>query len=168
MVQASAKPDGQRQKLGRMEEWAQYPLHNWTGIEHWMAAVSDQYTVERYPIEPFGESWGRMDQSMTSQNSSKARNPADGEASESSAYTGQRPGDDHIRSSHDIHIRPRRMNLSGASQDAVIMGSDDVATGASAEPTGISGMGASHGDQTRGTEYSMADELSKSKSSIYF
>ncbi|KAJ6093400.1 hypothetical protein N7486_008689 [Penicillium sp. IBT 16267x] len=168
VVQASAKGDGQRQKSGRMEEWAQYPLQNWTGIEHWMAAVSDQYTVKRYPIEPFGGSWGQMDQFIASQNSNKARSPEDGEAHGSSAYTGQLPGDDHIRNSHDIHIRPRRMNLSGASQDVVTVGSDDVAslaTGGGAENTG---MAASHGDQTRGTEQSRADELSKSKSSIYF
>ncbi|KAJ5540207.1 hypothetical protein N7513_008539 [Penicillium frequentans] len=167
VVQASAKADGQRQKSGRMEEWAQYPLQDWTGIAHWMTAVSNQYTVEEYPIEPFGESGGQMDHIMTSQNSSKARSPADGEIFGSLAYTGQLPGDDHTRLSHDIHIRPLRMNLSGNSQDAVTVGSGDVATGASAESAGISGMGAIHDDQTR-TEQSRADELSKSKSSIYF
>lgn len=167
MIQASAKADGQRQKSGRMEEWAQYPLQNWTDVEHWMTAVSDQYTVERYPIEPFGESWGQMDQFMTSQNSSKARDPSDGGALGSSASTGQLPGDDHIRGSHDIHISPRRMNLSESLRDAVTVGSDNVATGANAEPTGMSGMGASH-DHARGTDQSRADELLKSKSSIYF
>lgn len=168
VVQASAKADGQRQKSGRMEEWAQYPLQDWTGIAHWMTALSNQYTIERYPIEPFGESGGQMDQSMTSQNSSNARSPADGEFFGSSAYTGQLPGDNHTRLSHDIHVRPRRMNLSGSSQDAVTPRSGDVATGAGAESGGISGMGAIHDDQTREAEQSRADELSKSQSSIYF
>jgi hypothetical protein len=56
------------------------------------------------------------------------------------------------------------MNSSRASQDAVTVGSDNVAMGGSGEPAGI---GARYDDQ-RETEQSRADELSKSKPSIYF
>lgn len=126
IVQASAKADVQKPKSGSMEEWAQYPLQDWTGIENWMSGVSDQFTITSHPIEPFGESWGRMDQFMTFQNNSKARSPANGESQGASAYNGQPPG-------------------------------------GSAEHTDLG----AHGHQA-GKEQSAAEELSKSKSSIYF
>ncbi|KAJ5924387.1 hypothetical protein N7466_008574 [Penicillium verhagenii] len=156
LVEASAKAEGQRQKSGRMEEWAQYPLQDWTGIEHWMAAVSDQFTVERQPIDPIGEPHGQMDQFVASRNSSIARSAADTE----SAYTGQLPGD------NDIHIRPERMNLPGASQHTSMVGSDGVAASGSVGHTGM--VGANRGDQAKVTERSRAAELSTSKSDIYF
>ncbi|KAJ5925577.1 hypothetical protein N7454_008216 [Penicillium verhagenii] len=162
VVQASAKAEGQRQKSGRMEEWAQYPLQDWTCIEHWMAAVSDQFSVEIQPIDPIGEPHEQMDQFVASRNSSITRSAVDTE----SAYTGQLPGDDDIQSSRDIHIRPQRMNLPGVSQHTDMVGSDGVAASGSAGHTGM--VGANHGDQARVTERSRAAELSTSKSDIYF
>ncbi|KAJ5648573.1 hypothetical protein N7490_004945 [Penicillium lividum] len=160
VVQASAKTDGQRQKSGRMEEWAQYPLQDWTGMERWMTGVSDQFMTERYPIEAFGEPWGRTDPPTTSQNSNQAQSPADGETQGASpGYAGQPPGDDHFQSSHDIHFCPGRMSFSACSQDAVV--GSDVATGDEHTDVGAS-------NDQRATGHSRAEELSKSKSSIYF
>ncbi|OKO97664.1 hypothetical protein PENSUB_9955 [Penicillium subrubescens] len=47
MVHASAKPGSvNKQKAARMDEWNQLPLRGWSDMDHWLAGMSHQFTVE--------------------------------------------------------------------------------------------------------------------------
>lgn len=51
-----SKPEVPKQKAARMEEWSQLPIREWSDLEHWMTAMSDQFaqraTSESYAPIP--------------------------------------------------------------------------------------------------------------------
>lgn len=167
VIEAKAKTDPvQKQKAARMEEWNQLPLRGWSDMENWQAAMSDQFLIEQSREVPFaGSSEVGYSMPMLPQNDNDT--PRIGvDARASSATSSWHPREDlQIGSSYGTELRPSELISPIDPRDHTVAGSE-----------GITSPAEGYIDATREIENhsqvavqcTMADELSKSKPSIYF
>lgn len=171
MLQASTKAEiGQKQKSVRMEEWSRLPLQDWSHMEHWMAAVSDQYTIESSSAEPLMEPVRQGLQIPVSPSHGRARGTAEVEVQEASpVYPWQSRRDVPLRRLN-IHS-PREMDSSMVySDNTAIVGSENVIsqTDGILESPGILGVSDDKVGAGAREQPTRADELSKSNPGLYF
>lgn len=164
VVQASTKPDsGQKQKAARMDEWSQLPLRGWADMERWLAAMSEQFTIEQSQSLPF------TDTSSGYRNSPRAEVEAQGP---SAIYTWQPREEIHMGRPYEAHLRLQVIGSSPVySRGPRNAGPDSVASPAVGLPedTNVAVAGESgHTNVSEGGESAQAEELSKSKPGIYF
>jgi hypothetical protein len=183
MVHASAKPESvHKQKAARMDEWNQLPLRGWSDMDHWLAGMSHQFTVERpqtpsahftepleggcvIPQSPNHPSHGSIHRPGVSMNA--------GEASTSYAWPPR--GDISMGSPYETNPRPPGMVSSPLhSRGQPTRGSDGVASpaGAVQEYTNVAMSSESGpvgpGRPVESAPATRAEELSKNRPSIYF
>ncbi|KAJ5676133.1 hypothetical protein N7462_009030 [Penicillium macrosclerotiorum] len=164
-----------------MEEWAHLPLRDWPDMERWFAAMSDQFVIEQTqhapgasPGEPIGGGFA-MPISPSPRGSTHSPR-GEMEANEpSAAYTWPVQGDPSMGSPYGTHLHPQAIISSPVyPRGPATGGSDGVASpvGAMAEyASGNVGIVANESGQGRPTEGGLsnrAEELSRSKPSLYF
>lgn len=180
MVHASINPDSaQKQKAARMDEWNQLPLRGWSDMEHWLAGMSHQFTIEQSqtPNAPFTdppEGGFVIPQSPNHPSHGGIHGPGvNMDAGEpSTSYAWPPRGDSSKGSPYETHLRrPGMMSSPAYSRSQATGGSDGVASPAG----GVQGytnvaMSSESGPARRveGAPATRAEELSKNRPSIYF
>jgi hypothetical protein len=185
MVHASAKPGSvHKQKAARMDEWNQLPLRGWSDMDHWLAGMSHQFTMEP-PQTPNAHFTELSEGGFVIPQLPNHLHPSHGsihspgvnidarEASTSYAW----PSQENISmgSPYETHLRPPGMVSSPLySRGQATGGSDGVASPAGgvqeytnvamSSESGAVGL-ARPGESAPATR---AEELSKNRPSIYF
>lgn len=181
MVHASAKPESaHKPKAARMDEWSQLPLRGWSDMDHWLAGMSHQFTVEQpqTPNAPFTEpSEGGfvIPQSPNHLSHGDIQSPNvnmnPGEASTSYGWPPR--GDISTGSPYETHLRPL-VSSPLYSRDQATGGSDGVASPAGGVQEYTNVAMASEGGlggparPVESAPATQAEELSKNRPSIYF
>lgn len=182
VVHASAKPESvHKQKAARMDEWNQLPLRGWSDMDHWLAGMSHQFTVEQsqtpnahftepsegefvIPRSPNHPSHGSIHSSSVNMNSEQA----------STSYAWPPRGDIPMGSPYETHLRPPGMVSSPLySRGQATGGSDGVASPAGVQEYTNIAMSSESGPvgparPVESAPATRAEELSKNRPSIYF
>ncbi|GFN11779.1 Zn(II)2Cys6 transcription factor domain-containing protein [Aspergillus tubingensis] len=169
LLQATTKPDSlQKSKAARMDEWSRLPLRGWPDIYHWKASMCEQFTLNRSQEVPLvNHSTASQAISASPASTTIHSHSPQGELETSGpASFAWHPGEDvNMSSPYNVYLRPPGMVSSPVySRDpapgpaeTIVNPFPDFST---ATVTGNSGKEDEHS--------TMADELSKSKPSIYF
>ncbi|GKZ59912.1 hypothetical protein AnigIFM49718_006236 [Aspergillus niger] len=169
LLQATTKPDSlQKSKAARMEEWSRLPLRDWPDIYHWKASMSDQFTLNQSQGGPLMESSAvshavSASPVATTAHSHSPQGEIEGPGPASFAW---HPGEGlHMNSPYNVYLQPPGMVSSPVYPKDPASGSTEAIINpfqgfSNATATGVSGKQDDHS--------TMADELSKSKPSIYF
>jgi hypothetical protein len=180
MLHASANPDSaHKQKAARMDEWNQLPLRGWSDMDHWLAGMSHQFTLEQpqtlnapftepaegsfvIPRSPNHPSHGSIHGPGVNMDAGKP----------STSYAWPPRGDSSIESPYETHLRPPRVMSSPVYSRSQATGeSDGVASPAGGVQEYTNVAMDSEGEPTRVVESApatRAEELSKIRPSIYF
>ncbi|KAL3255310.1 hypothetical protein ABHI18_008275 [Aspergillus niger] len=169
LLQATTKPDSlQKSKAARMEEWSRLPLRDWPDIYHWKASMSDQFTLNQLQGEPLVESSAvshavSASPVATTAHSHSPQGEIEAPVPASFAW---HPGEGvHMNSPYNVYLQPPGMVSSPVYPRDPASGS----TGAIINPFPNYSNATATGDSGKQNDHStMADELSKSKPSIYF
>lgn len=173
LIKASARAASvQKHKAARMDEWSQLPLRGWSDMEHWMTAMSDQFVIKQsgngvaIPEIPSG---GYAVSVSPAQDNT--RNPGVGmEAQVPSGMYAWQPGNE-MYGCYETRLRPPGARSPVYSRGQAPPGSEAIASpaGGLPEDSNILAPGeSSHVRVDEDGQVNRAEELSKSKPSIYF
>ena len=165
-VQATAKPDLlHKSKAARMNEWTQLPLRDWTDIYRWKISVGDQFILNQSQGSMLADSVGVsyvVSGSPTADNQSHSPQ-RETEARGLAGLASQPERDVHMGSPYDINRQPTEMVPSP------VYSTDQALESAVATLDPLPGLSnATVAGNISATGREQADELSKSRPSIYF
>lgn len=145
-------------------------------MERWLTAMSDQFTIEQpqdVPIPATSDGY-TMPISPTQDNNTYSPRVGMEAQVPSEMYAWQPRDGVHTGSSYETHLRPPEIVSSPVySRDQATAGSEGVASPAGGQPAYANVSVTGEGSQervpgSRGRQSTRAEELSKSKPSIYF
>lgn len=168
MVQATAKPNSvHKPKAARMDEWSRLPLRDWSDMDRWQAAMGDQFVMEQPQRVPFTDSSGAGYSIPISPAVNDTHSPQEEAQASPAIYDWQPREDVHMGSPYENRLRPPGMVSSPVYSGCQAAGSEGVTSPTDGLPEHANVTGTEDGlrDIRQST---MANELSKSKPSIYF
>ncbi|KAJ5373072.1 hypothetical protein N7517_005078 [Penicillium concentricum] len=173
-VQIPAKTDTTlKHKAARMEEWSHLALQDWAGMERWLTAMSDRFTIEQpsdvvpdtsggytIPMSPTHDESQTLGDQPHSRLVSYAWPPRDNRVTSGSSYDAPQPHPGVMPSPvyFEQAVEPEPVPSPGSSRDGMI---DDEDAGVSVD------VNASVRARVE-TGPSKAEELSHNNPSLYF
>ncbi|PYH70964.1 uncharacterized protein BO88DRAFT_442397 [Aspergillus vadensis CBS 113365] len=169
LLQATMKPDSlQKSKAARMDEWTRMPLRDWPDIYHWKASMCDQFTLNQSQEVPLVDhlTASHAISASPAATTIHSHSPQGELETSGPASFAWHPGEDvNMGSPYNAYFRPHGVVSSPTYLRDPAPGpaktiSNPFPDFSTATVTGNSGKEDEHS--------TMADELSKSKPSIYF
>ncbi|OJJ70138.1 hypothetical protein ASPBRDRAFT_129873 [Aspergillus brasiliensis CBS 101740] len=170
LLQATTKPDMlQKPKAARMDEWTRLPLRDWSDVYHWKASMSDQFTLTQSQSVAVADEPGmsHVVSASPAATTVHSRSPQGEIEAPAPASFAWHPGEDvHMDSSpYNVYLQPPGMVSSPVYPRDPAPGPTEAIVHPFPEFNNAAAMGDSGKENDQST---MADELSKSKPSIYF
>ncbi|OJZ85182.1 hypothetical protein ASPFODRAFT_61858 [Aspergillus luchuensis CBS 106.47] len=169
LLQATTKTDSlQKSKAARMDEWSRLPLRGWPDIYHWKASMCDQFTLnqsQEVPLVDHSTASHAISASPAATTIHSHSPQGELETPGPASFAWHPGGNVNMGSPYNAYLRPPGMVSSPTylrdpapgPAETIVNPFPDFST---ATVTGNSGKEDEHS--------TMADELSKSKPSIYF
>ncbi|GKZ26555.1 hypothetical protein AbraIFM66951_002612 [Aspergillus brasiliensis] len=170
LLHATTKPEFlQKPKAARMDEWSRLPLRDWSDIDHWKASMSDQFTLTQSQSVAVAHEPGmsHIVSASPAATTVHSRSPQGEIEAPGPASFAWHPGEDvHMDSSpYNVYLQPPGMVSSPVYPRDPAPGPTEAIVHPFPEFNNAAAMGDSGKENDQST---MADELSKSKPSIYF